>query len=111
MNEKTETQRGPGSVQRETSSGETQRQEFKAELRKKIQAIRQGHATGGYCETEKLIGEERKLHAVLCTELEELKLKHGYSPDPRFKHPTIRAVEVELNGLSFRPRLVVDSNQ
>jgi hypothetical protein len=107
MNEKTETQRGASGLQRETSSGETQRQEIKAELRKKIQAIRQGHTTGGYCETEKLVAEEKKLHAILCTELEELKLKHGYSPDPRFKHRDIRAVEVELNGLAFKPKLVV----
>jgi hypothetical protein len=109
MNEK-EAQAKPGtsSLQRQESGGESQeREQVKKNLRKKIIAIRQGHATGGYCETEQLIGEEKKLHAILSSELEQLKARHGYSPDPKFKHPEIRAVEVELHGLSFKPRLVV----
>lgn len=105
MNEKAQTQSGPSGLQRQAESRE--REGIKAEVRKKIRAIREGHNTGGYCETEKLIEAEKPLHAILSAELEELKRRHGYSPDPKFKHPEIRAVEVELHGLSFKPRLVV----
>lgn len=110
MNEeqKTKTQPGTGSVQRRTSREEvSEREKIKANLRIEVRSIREGHGTGGYCNTEKLVAVERKLHAILSTELEELKAEHGYSPDPKFKHPHIRAVEVELNGLAFRPKLVV----
>lgn len=100
-----EAQRGTGSLQRSKESEE--RNSIKAELRKKIKGIREGHTTGGYCESEALKAEEKKLHAVLSTELEEAKSKFGYSPDPKFKHPTIRALELERDGLSFKPRLVV----
>lgn len=110
MNEetKTQTQQGTGSLQRRESREEIgEREKIKANLRLEIRSIREGHGTGGYCQTEKLVAVEKKLHAILSTELEALKKEHGYSPDPKFKHPNIRAVEVELNGLSFRPRLVV----
>ncbi len=105
--EKTKTQSGPGSIQRQTKGDESERQRIKGKFREEIKAIREGHATGGYCDTEKLKASERKLHGVLATELEELKAKFGYSPDPKFKHPSIRAVEVELYGLSYKPELVV----
>lgn len=95
---------GTGSLQR---SEEGERSEVKAALRKKIRSIREGHSTGGYCETEKLHQEERKLHAILSTELEEAKAKHGYSPDPKFKPAAVRTIELELNGLSWKPKLVV----
>lgn len=106
--DKTETAGGVSGLQRGPSSSESkERERIKTELRKKITSIRQGHTTGGYCETEKLLEVEKQLHAILSAELEEAKAKHGYSPDPKFKHPTIRAIEVELYGLAFKPKLVV----
>jgi len=110
--EKAKTQSGLGSLQREASQAESrQREKIKDELRKKIQVIRQGHHTGGYIETEKLHEEEKKLDAILRTELEEAKQQHGYSPDPKFKPEAVRKIELELNGLSWKPRLVVAENQ
>lgn len=97
---------GAGSLQRSTGS-ESERQQIIAGLRQKIEAIRRGHATGGYCETEKLQGEERKLARFLDEDIAALKEKHGYSPDPKFKHKDIRALEVERNGFSWQPTLVV----
>lgn len=110
MNEKDQTkdQSRAGSLQRGPSREEiAEREQIKANLRLEVRAIREGHSSGGYCNTEKLVQVEKKLHAILSTELEELKARHGYSPDPKFKHPHIRAVEVELNGLAYKPRLVV----
>lgn len=108
MNEsKTQVESGPHSLQQGTSSSEAkEREQIKSDLRKKILSIRQGHATGGYCETEALKAEEKKLHAILSTELEECKAKHGYSTDPKHKHPEIRKLELEINGLAFKPRLI-----
>jgi hypothetical protein len=102
MSEEKKIESRPGGLQREAEGSKV-----KAELRRKIESIRRGHATGGYCETEALQVEEKKLHKVLSEELEALKQLHGYSPDPKFKHPAIRAVEVELHGLSWKPTLVV----
>lgn len=105
MNETTAQQRS-GSIQPEAPrSGE------KEKLRKNIKAIREGHTTGGYCETEALHAEERKLDKVLRKDLAAAKEKHGYSPDPKFKHPEIRAIELELHGLSWKPELVVKGEQ
>jgi hypothetical protein len=111
----TKAQQGTGSVQRQaqtgpqtTGGGEASgRSGEKAILRTNIKAIREGHLTGGYCDTEKLHAAERALHPILTKELEAAKAKHGYSPDPKFKHPEIRVLELELNGLSWKPRLVV----
>lgn len=100
---KTQVESRTGGLQRQESS----REKEKRELRKKIRSIREGHLTGGYCETEALQAEEKKLYAILKQEFDELTAQHGYSPDPRFKHKDIRTVEVELNGLSWKPRLVV----
>lgn len=106
--DQTKAQPGLGSLQREAGREEGKHREtIKAGFRKNIRQIREGHLTGGYCDSEALKGEEKKLYAVLATELEEAKAKFGYSPDPKFKHPTIRAIELELNGLSWKPRLVV----
>lgn len=105
MNETEKDQRGPRSVQRE--AGSTEAQEVKAELRKKIVSIRAGHTTGGYCETEKLIAEEKKLHAILATELEAAEKKHGTNHRSELQHPEVRAIKVELAGLAYKPRLVV----
>ncbi len=87
-------------------SGGLQRGE-KEKLREKILSIRHGHTTGGYCDSETLKVEEKKLHKILSAELAEAKEKFGYSPDPKFKHANIRAIEVELYGLSWKPELVV----
>ncbi len=100
-----QTQSGPSGLQRKTESRE--REEVKAELRQRIKAIREGHATGGYCDTDKLKEAERPLWQLLTEDLEAAKKKHGYSPDPKFKHPEIRVIELELNGLAFKPELVV----
>lgn len=96
---------GTGGLQRRSESREAE--VIKAGLRQNIKAIREGHLTGGYCKTEELVAEEKKLHAILSKELETAKRDYGYSPDPKFKHPTIRAIEVELHGLAFKPKLVV----
>lgn len=101
---KTQAVAGTGSLQR---SEESERGKIKEQLRKKIRSIREGHNTGGYCETEALQAEEKKLHAILSTELEEAKAKFGYSPDPKFKPSQVRTIELELNGLSYKPKLVV----
>jgi hypothetical protein len=103
--------REPESLPKKTTGTSAEKRDaqlvvIKAELRSRIHSIRAGHMTGGYCDTERLVIEERKLHALLAPELEQLKLKHGYSPDPKFKHGAIRAVELELNGLAYKPKLV-----
>lgn len=100
VNEKTKVESGTGSLQRREGSD-------KEKLRQKIRSIREGHTTGGYCETESLHAEEKKLDKILRAELKEAIDKHGYSPDPRFKHKLVREIEVELNGLSWKPTLVV----
>jgi len=83
----------------------------KDELRKNITAIRQGHLTGGYCDTDKLRAEEKKLHVILAKDLEDAIKKHGYSPDPKFKHAEVRSIELELNGLSYKPKMVAAHEQ
>ena len=93
---------GAGSLQRSTEGSDA-----KDGIRKNIRKIREGHLTGGYCESEALQAEEKKLYAILATELEAAKQKHGYSPDPKFKHTKVRELELEINGLSWKPRLVV----
>jgi len=103
VSEKAKTESGAGGLQREAESREAEKQH----LRKKIKAIREGHATGGYCETEKLHEEEKHLSKLLRADLEEAKKKHGYSPDPQFKPKEVRAIELELHGLSWKPELVV----
>lgn len=98
MNEKEKAESGAGGVQRGPD---------KEKSRKQIKSIREGHYTGGYVETEALHAEEKKLDKLLRKELEAAKEKHGYSPDPKFKHAEIRALELELHGLSWKPLLVV----
>lgn len=106
----TKTESRPGRIQRSAESGK-ERETIKAHLRKNIREIREGHHTGGYCQTEELIYEEKQLYAILSSELEEAKAEFGYSPDPKFKPAQVRAIEVELNGLAFKPKLVVDSSE
>jgi hypothetical protein len=117
VNEKTNAPASSGGLQRgqEEGSGSKQKEQHgseggavaKATLRKKIEAIRKGHVTGGYCETEALKEAEKELHKVLSAELEAEIKTHGYSPDPKFKAPSIRALEIELNGMAYKPKLVV----
>lgn len=106
-NEKTKIESGTGSLQREASSDEGKVEK----LRKEILAIRAGHTTGGYCDSESLQQKEKVLWKILSAKLEVAKKKHGYSPDPKFKHPEIRALELELNGLSWKPILVAAAEQ
>lgn len=101
------TERRPGGIQREAEGDEAKVQA----IRKNIKAIREGHTTGGYCETEKLKEEEKKLYGVLSKKVEAAKARHGYSPDPKFKHPDIRALELEINGLSYKPLLVAQEEK
>lgn len=103
VNEKEKTQSGTGSLQREAGGHEVKTEK----LRKEIKAIREGHRTGGYCETEELHAQEKALWRILSEDLEAAKKKHGYSPDPKFKHAEVRALELEINGLSWKPQLVV----
>ena len=102
MSEETKNQSGTRGLQREASSHEKEVRE----LRQKIISIRQGHLTGGYCDTEALKVEEKKLWKILSEDLSEAKKKFGDSPDPKFKPKEVRAIEVELFGLSYRPVLV-----
>lgn len=99
----------PNENQEKTSAGTgaIQRDAQKAKLRKEIKAVREGHGTGGYCETETLHEKEKALYKILSAELDAAKEKYGYSPDPKFKHPEIRTLELELNGFSWKPTLVV----
>jgi hypothetical protein len=97
--EKTEAVGGASSIQRVAKSGHSEKEVKQAvlgALRKEIQAIRQGFTTGGYCETETLKEKEKRLHAVLCQELDE-----------SCERETREAIEHELAGLCYRPRLVV----
>lgn len=101
MDEKKTAQSGTRGLQRD------EKEKVKAELRHKILSIRQGHTTGGYCDSEALKAEEKKLDKVIRVELAEAIEKHGYSADPKYKHKEVREIEVELNGLSWKPTLVV----
>jgi len=101
---KTETQSRTDSLQQKESS---LREEAKSLLRKKRKAIREGHATGGYCETGALLDVEKDLYKLLSRDMEEAKAKYGYSPDPKFKPKEVRDIELELHGLAYKPALVV----
>lgn len=102
VNEKGQAQSGTHTLQRDEG-----REIEKQKLRQKIRSIREGHTTGGYCDSEALKVEEKKLDKILRAELKEAIDRHGYSPDPRFKAKEVRDIEVELNGLSWKPTLVV----
>jgi hypothetical protein len=103
MSEEKKTESGAGGLQR----SQTTREQEKDILRYERRQIREGHLSGGYCNTEKLLNVEGRLWRLLAEDIEEAKEKHGYSPDPKFKHPEIRKLELERDGLAFRPRLVV----
>lgn len=97
MSEKTHQEKGhaesrPGSIQREESAGEKK-------IRATIKAIREGHTTGGYCDTEALKAEEKKLHAILATKLEAAEKERD--------QPAIKSLNREINSLAYKPRLVV----
>jgi FKBP-type peptidyl-prolyl cis-trans isomerase (trigger factor) len=103
---KAEAQRRPGSLQRETKGEQVTREQIKANLRKEIKAVREGHVTGGYCDTEALQAQEKKLHAILTKELEDIGSTQDYASVEHRK-----LINKELAGLSWKPRLVVDPNQ
>lgn len=86
------TQSGAGGIQRETSAGEIK-------IREQIESIREGHTSGGYIDTEALHDEEKKLHAILLTKLEAAEKENDRA--------AIKSITREINGLAFRPRLVV----
>jgi hypothetical protein len=94
------TQPGAGGLQRPPGSGQSnEREQNKNALRKERQAIKEGHATGGYCQTEKLHAVEKKLHAIL-TEERDQAVEDG-------DKPTAKTTAHELAGFSYAPRLVV----
>jgi len=97
--EKGKAELGAGSVQRSTGS------ESKAAILKEITAIRQGHATGGYCDTEALKVEEQKLHGILEAEVNAEEKKQ---PRDDFR---IRSIKREIAALAYKPRLVVAADQ
>lgn len=110
--DKTHHQSGTGSVQRSQKEGSGRAKEDRLKtLRKERMAIKEGHTTGGYCDTEALHAKEKEIWKVLSEDLAAAKEKHGYSADPKFKHPEIRALELEINGLSWKPQLVVAADQ
>ena len=98
---KTQTLARAGGLQRSAEESK-ERESIKAKIRKEIAIIRQGHATGGYCDSEKLRAAERPLYTILASELEELEAKVA-NPN----NPATVAVRRELAGLSYQPRLVV----
>lgn len=107
MNEKTQTEQGTRGLQRpQTSSEKAQREQISRELRKKILSIRHGHATGGYCESESLKEEEKKLAAILNDEADELVDVN--TPDSRLR---LKQIERELLSFSWKPKLVVAPDQ
>jgi len=103
MHEKTKTESGAGGLQRSPSQSE----ENLEALRQERRSVREGHRSGGYCDTEALHKIEKQIWQVLTARLDAAKKKHGYTPDPRFKHADIRAIELELDGLAWKPTLVV----
>ncbi len=106
--EKADAASGTGSLQRSTQegSGRAEENSIKA-LRQKQLSIKEGHGTGGYCDTEALLEVERQIFKLQSKALAEAKEKHGYSPDPKFKHPDVRRLELEVNGLAYKPKHVV----
>jgi len=102
---KTQTESGPDRLQRSakeiSSTGPVEK-----DLRKKITAIRQGHLTGGYCETETLHAEEKKLHKIISDQIAELEDK---KPNNWQQHTA--ALRKELAAFSWKPRLVVADEQ
>lgn len=105
--EKNEGQEAEAKVKRGTRRVERQEESAEASIRKKIVSIRAGHTTGGYCDTEALHNEEKKLYHILAVRLEEAEAKHGTHFKAEFQHPTVRALKLEINGLSYKPQLVV----
>jgi hypothetical protein len=93
-------------VQRTARQGEgiehEEKERIKEGYRKKIRSIREGHITGGYCETEILQQAEKSLASILNTELEEIERSGQPGQAQR-----IFAIERELRGFSWKPRLVV----
>jgi len=97
----------------EPRSGSLQCEEEGAEsrCRAKIKSIREGHTTGGYIATEALQEEEKKLWRILTDKLAVEEKKHGTHHRAEFQHPEVRRLRVELNGLAFKPQLVVKEAQ
>ncbi len=96
--EKSKTQPGISSLQRETSSEKGQ-----PDLETQIKAIREGHTTGGYCDTEELHKKEKQLFRILTAALEEAEKDR--------EHERVRILKRRIEALSFRPKLVVAENQ
>jgi len=92
MNEKTKDQPGTGSLQRQESSSE------ETQIRQKIKAIREGHTTGGYCDTEKLKAAEKELWSRILTK------RLANAKEGTAEH---RDLTREIQSLAFRPKLVV----
>lgn len=86
------------SIQRSASETETCRR-IKEAVKAKVEAVRQGHTTGGYCDTDSLMEGERQLHAIISAEIEEAQIIRDSG--------AIKRLERELAGLAYRPRLVV----
>jgi hypothetical protein len=110
VNEKEEaskTERGATRLQPGASRSESQeREQIKDALRKERRAVKEGHLTGGYCETEALHKVERKLHAILSAEIEECEAQPNEGNATRK-----RALQRELAAFSWKPKLVVAANQ
>lgn len=96
--DKTQTQSGINSLQRETQSGEDWQ-------RKKVKAVREGHATGGYIETEELKAEEKKLAEILSKKIADAEREKGHAATAE-----IRGIQREIAGFCWRPQLVVKAD-
>lgn len=87
---------GIGGIQR----GEKEaRQRIKRAIEKDCQSIREGHTSGGYCDTEQLLASEKRLAAIIQTEIEE-------AIEARDRNLQF-ALERQLRGFAWKPRLVV----
>lgn len=99
MNEKKEeAELGAGGLQRSAQG--------KAALIKKINSIRQGFETGGYCDTEKLKVEEQKLHGIIAEEIKQAEAKGGSE-----SVIAVFRLNKQLAGLCYKPKLVVAADQ
>jgi len=101
MNEKNKAkvESGPRSLQREALEGGSDEE---LTLRQKIKAIRQGHTTGGYCDTEALHAAEKQLAPFLHDRIAICTEQHSFDAVQ-----AKRITERELASLAWKPRLVV----
>jgi len=98
--EKTKAQSGTGSLQQGASQSREQK------VRSKINAIRQGHATGGYCDTDALKEQEKELDGILVEKIKALEIA-----DASGNRAAVALIERERKSFAWKPKLVVSADQ